>query len=71
MTRVDPARNSGFISKPNKKTLKTVETTIAILVANPLIILSAYFITTATRRPPKAWFETTIHVRELNPNKIP
>ena len=37
----------------------------------PLIILSAYLITIATNKPPKAWLSTTIHAILLNPWRIP
>ena len=75
MTRIEPMTNWAEITKPNINVDRMVETTIAIEVAKPaklstchfatvkrnkpLIMLSAYLITTATNKPPKAWFITT------------
>ena len=42
MTSIEPNTNKGLISNPKINILKTVETTIAMLVANPFTIFSAW-----------------------------
>merc|ERR1712146_400345 len=59
MTRPTPTRNVNVGTKSRNTNEKRPLTTIAIAVANPFKMLSAYLMTAATMRPPAAWTNTS------------
>mmetsp|Transcript_7954 Transcript_7954/g.17422 ORF Transcript_7954/g.17422 Transcript_7954/m.17422 type:complete len:106 (+) Transcript_7954:70-387(+) len=63
MTSDAPHRNIPLSGVENRKTEMVDATMIDTEVAKPLRMLSAYRITTATRRPPQAWVRITTIVQ--------
>ena len=65
ITNTAPNRNCPLIWKSNRYTDTTHEMIIEHDVAKPFSMLSAYFTTTATSRPPNACMEMTIHTKAV------